>query len=561
MYQGRAVFIPSAIGGLPVVGVGANAFFDNIYVSSVTIPDSVRYIGVGAFEYCFLTSVTLSLGLTDIESNVFYDCNSLTSVITLPNGVTNIGGGAFWYCSLTSISIPASVTNIGVGAFEDCYSLTAINVDSGNPAYASVGGVLFNKSGMTLLQFPGGLGGSYAIPLGVNDIESNAFFDCGLTSVTIPASVTTIGVGGFAYCKLTNVTLSLGLTDIESGAFDHCGLVNVTIPASVTNIGADAFYRDGTISFLGNAPALGQDAIDGTVLYLPGATGFGTNFAGLPTYLLDTNSDLGYVVTNGAITVIVYVGSGGILNIPSTIAGLQVTQIGASALANTLTALTIPASVTNIAQWAFQHCGDLTAINVDSGNPAYASVGGVLFNKSGMTLVEFPQGLSGSYAIPLGVTDIESNAFSPCALTSAIIPNSVTNIGDAAFFFGNLSGIYFQGNAPSVGLGVFDVDPATAYYLPGTTGWSEFATKAGIPTKLWTLPNPLVLSGSLGIQINQFAFTISWATNVPVVVEACEDITHPVWTPIATNTLTGGTSYFSDPQWTKYPARFYRLSQ
>lgn len=75
------------------------------------------------------------------------------------------------------------------------------------------------------------------------------------------------------------------------------------------------------------------------------------------------------------------------------------------------------------------------------------------------------------------------------------------------------------------------------------------------------LPNPLVLnnSPSFGVQTNRFGFTISWATNVPVVVEAYANLGGPVWLPVSTNTLTSGSAYFSDPQWTNYPRRFYRL--
>jgi hypothetical protein len=62
-----------------------------------------------------------------------------------------------------------------------------------------------------------------------------------------------------------------------------------------------------------------------------------------------------------------------------------------------------------------------------------------------------------------------------------------------------------------------------------------------------------------GVQTNQFGFNIFWATNIPVVVEACTNLASPVWQPVATNTLDGGSSYFSDPQWKNYPARFYRL--
>jgi hypothetical protein len=83
----------------------------------------------------------------------------------------------------------------------------------------------------------------------------------------------------------------------------------------------------------------------------------------------------------------------------------------------------------------------------------------------------------------------------------------------------------------------------------------------GLPTAPWKLPYPLILNSgpSFGVRTNHFGFTVSWATNASVVVEASASLVNPVWAPVATNTLTGGSSYFSDPQWMDYPARFYRL--
>jgi len=96
-------------------------------------------------------------------------------------------------------------------------------------------------------------------------------------------------------------------------------------------------------------------------------------------------------------------------------------------------------------------------------------------------------------------------------------------------------------------------------YLPGTSGWGS--TFACVPTAFWFLPNPLILNNvlSFGVQSNKFGFTISWATNASVVVEACTDLANPTWSSVGTNALTNGSGYFSDPQWTNYPARFYRL--
>jgi hypothetical protein len=73
------------------------------------------------------------------------------------------------------------------------------------------------------------------------------------------------------------------------------------------------------------------------------------------------------------------------------------------------------------------------------------------------------------------------------------------------------------------------------------------------------LPNPAILNfgPGFGVQINGFGFVISWATHNSAVVEATTNLA--TWLPAMTNTLTGGWSYFSDPDWTNHPARFYRV--
>ena len=207
-----------------------------------------------------------------------------------------------------------------------------------------------------------------------------------------------------------------------------------------------------------------------------------------------------------------------------------------------------------------------------------------MFNNALSTLIEFPVGLAGNYVIPNSVTTIGDDAFMNCyKLTSVTLGDSVTNIGGNAFYYCSnltnvtigdsvanigdgafeycygLTSVYFQGNAPTAHCNVFYFDPVTVYYLPGTTGWGT--TFACVPTAPWTLPYPLVLNSAsgFGVQSNGFGFTISWATNLSVVVEAATHLANPVWTPLATNPLVNGTNYFSDPNWTNYPGRFYRI--
>jgi hypothetical protein len=73
--------------------------------------------------------------------------------------------------------------------------------------------------------------------------------------------------------------------------------------------------------------------------------------------------------------------------------------------------------------------------------------------------------------------------------------------------------------------------------------------------------NPLIQTGdgSFGIQANQFGFNITGNSNLVVEVEASTNLANSTWTQLQTLTLTNGSTYFSDPQWTNYPARFYRL--
>jgi hypothetical protein len=104
----------------------------------------------------------------------------------------------------------------------------------------------------------------------------------------------------------------------------------------------------------------------------------------------------------------------------------------------------------------------------------------------------------------------------------------------------------------------YDDTNSIVYYLPGTTGWPTFNADSGLnPAVLW---DPQAKNdSSFGVQNNQFGFNIRGGTNLVIVVEACTNLANPLWTPVSTITLTGGLSYFSDPQWTNYPNRFYRL--
>ena len=84
------------------------------------------------------------------------------------------------------------------------------------------------------------------------------------------------------------------------------------------------------------------------------------------------------------------------------------------------------------------------------------------------------------------------------------------------------------------------------------------ATVPEEPAALW---NPLILASgpSLGVQSNGFTFNITGTPGIPVVLEATISLGSGDWAALSSFNLTNGSVYFSDPAWTNYPARMYRL--
>jgi hypothetical protein len=195
--------IPSALSGLPVVCIGERAFYDNALYTSVSIPSSVTTIEAEAFRSCrALQSINIPDSVTSIRDSAFAECAVLSSA-TIGSGVATMGGYVFEDCTaLTSVTFPASLTSIGNAPMRGCSALTAINVAADNPNYASVGGVLYNKSLTALLEYPGGGAAVFTIPNGVTTIGTSAFERCtALTSVTMPGGLVSIGEAAFQQCS------------------------------------------------------------------------------------------------------------------------------------------------------------------------------------------------------------------------------------------------------------------------------------------------------------------------------------------------------------------------
>ena len=186
-------------------------FLNNELITSLIIPDGVTKIANYAFQGCTdLTEVLIGSGVKTIGDGAFKGCTSLIG-ITIPNNVTSIGTSVFENCTAsTSVSIGSSVASIGRYAFKGCRNLTSIIVDEGNTEYYSYKNCLIKNSSKTLVL---GCQTSVIPQYGnVKTIGDYAFYNCsGLTSITIPFSVTSIGTYAFSGCSdLKNIVFSGG---------------------------------------------------------------------------------------------------------------------------------------------------------------------------------------------------------------------------------------------------------------------------------------------------------------------------------------------------------------
>jgi len=206
------------------------------------VPDGVTVIGGSAYYgITTLTSITFPDSIEEIGWAAFSGCIGLKSVV-LPEGVVRIGDFAFAGCSsMAYVSLPSSVVFIGDQAFSGCSAMQSFCVETTNPSFKSVDGLLLTKDGTVLLA---GVNGSVMVPDGVKSIGACAFDGCsGLESVAIPIGVTSIGDNAFRDCSgLQSIAIPDGMKSIGRAALSGCtGLTTLSLPSSVTNIGVAAF--------------------------------------------------------------------------------------------------------------------------------------------------------------------------------------------------------------------------------------------------------------------------------------------------------------------------------
>ena len=325
---------------------------------TLTIPDYVVYNGN-------------NYAVTIIDNSAFSYCRGLEGTLILPNTLEEIGDDAFDYCGFTGVvTIPASVEWIGYTPFYGCDGIEGFVVDPANEDFDSRDNcnAIIKKYNDELIV---GCKNS-TIPDGVVSIAEDAFNRCsGLTSITIPSSVTEIGGWSFWFTGLTSINIPASVTYIGTNPFGGCAeLTEITVESGNTVFdsrnGCNAIIRTSTNELLAGCQ--------------------------------------------------------------NTVIPDDVTRIGDNAFyyCSTLTGeLVIPENITSIGGYAFERCTGLTGsliipnTVVELGESAFA----------------YCTGFDGTLTLSESLTFIGGWTFEECGgfKGSLVIPNLVTEIGSSAF--------------------------------------------------------------------------------------------------------------------------------
>ena len=375
--------------------IDSDAFRGCSQLEEVIMPRGVRSLGNSAFSGCSrLNYITLHDDLQSIGSECFYGCSSLRE-ISIPASVTEIGDKAFRGTGLKQIVLPSGLLTLGAKAFEDTpltwleipaatritddalgtmKKLEEITVKGGSRYYTCEDGVLYDNTGNVLLFCPMARTGRFYVPDGVEMIASRAFAGCEIEEIGLPATLSRLGDYAFAESRLTHVALPEGVSTIPTGAFSACAhLESIDFPDGLIMIGESAFENCSRLNTV-NLP-------EGVNVLLPRAFKHCKNLSAV--------------------------------SLPSTLTG-----IGREAFEGcALNAIDLPPTLTNVGERAFKNCRNLTAVVIPD---ACTILGKEAFREC--TLLA-------TIDLGKGLTTIGDNALRETAITTLVLPETVTEVG------------------------------------------------------------------------------------------------------------------------------------
>lgn len=439
----------------PVSEIGAFAFSGCTGLTSVTIPNTVTYMGGNAFanvvlEYLYNDSSKSPEGLMTRHlvignsvttiSNSAYESDTILETVVLGNSVTTIEAHAFRYCSsLDSVSAPTSLSSIGMYAFGGCSSLRSVTIPSDSWLETIGERAFVSCTNLKIIKLP-----CYLTSIGTNafyGVRCVIFSNCNHVTGS-PWGAGCVGAAyedGFVYSNLTktqlvgyigdetDVVIPDAVTFIEENAFSgNADITSVVIPAQVTYIGENAFKDcTGLTSVTYNAINCSITGLNDLTIFqnCPNVTSFtfGSGIQQLPGQLFVGLTGLPSIALPEGISYIPYYAFYGCTGLTSVSLPSSLTSIQSNAFygCTSLASLTIPAGVTSIANYAFANCTGLTDLVFNAEVGLYGLYGNSVFNgDTNVTNITF-----GCSVIPAGFCEGMTN------LHTITIDSNVTAIG------------------------------------------------------------------------------------------------------------------------------------
>lgn len=363
-----------------------------------------------AFGGWYSAPYGLGTAFTDAKGNALSPWDSLSSTVlyaywidyALSFTLTKVNGIDAYMVSageriamLDEVTIPINFNNLPVAmvagnAFKNCTNLKTINL----PDTLMQISLVDPFTGCTALEAVN----VYSVD-GNNTVrywsDNGVLFDNGTSTVAQPK------ITFMPLAKTGSYKIPEGIVEIPEGAFANSRLSRITVPASVTKIASEAFANCSSLTSITFQTAVGEQAL----VIAPRA------------FLNCTSLEK--------------------ITLPKRLSSVSLTKYS------------VNDSVVSLdnADNSFLGCSALESINIASGNNTYKSVDGVLYSKDGKTLIYCPATVTGTYSVPIGTQTIAPGAFVGCnKITKITIPNTVTNVGEYAFYKTALSSVTFSGN-------------------------------------------------------------------------------------------------------------------
>jgi len=399
---------------LPNISVAHDFEVNGIYYNIDGDNAVVTYKGTSYYHYSdeYSGEVTIPSSVThdgttynvnSIGQYAFNNCSGLTNVI-IPNSVTSIGYSAFYGCSgLIDITIPNTITSFRDYCFYGCIGLTSIT-----------------------------------IPNSVSFIGNYCFYGCsGLTNIVIPNTVTSLGVSAFQGCScMKSIAISNSVTSIGDYCFMGCSsLMSIVIPDVVTSLGVSAFADCSSmksIAISNSVTSIGDYCFMGCSSLMSIVIPDVVTSLGVSAFA-DCSSMKSIAISNSVTSIGDYCFMG-CSSLMSIVIPDVVTSIGDYCFmgCSSLPSIVIPNSVTSIGVNCFKDCFGLSSIIVSNGNIKYDSrnnCNAIIETSNNELIVGCKNTI-----IPNTVTTIGDNAFYNCTgLINIKIPDYVNTIGNSAF--------------------------------------------------------------------------------------------------------------------------------